>query len=166
MTLKYKKANLNINDIALYFIKKGISENRPMSNKKLQKLLYYSQAWSLVLNKKILFNDPIEAWVHGPAIRSIYKKYKEFGFNPIVSDALKNCKLNLDKETLELLDEVWRVYGQYDAQYLELLTHSEKPWQEARKNLEYNDISDQVISIDSMFNYYSVLKNAHSQKEA
>ncbi len=69
-------------NIAEYFLWKASNESRPVTNKKLQKLLYYAQAWSLVLRDKKLFDDKIEAWIHGPAIRKVYLGYKEFGFNP------------------------------------------------------------------------------------
>ena len=61
-----KKNQIRALDVALYFIKKGVDEKNPITNKKLQKLVYYSQAWSLVLNNEKLFNEKIEAWVHGP----------------------------------------------------------------------------------------------------
>jgi len=66
-----KPPKIDADLIADYFIYKGKEENKPITNKKLQKLLYYSQAWYLVFNKKPLFKDKIEAWVHGPAIRTI-----------------------------------------------------------------------------------------------
>ena len=40
----------------------------------LQKLVYYSQAWSLAWDGAPLFHDKIEAWRHGPVCRSIYKR--------------------------------------------------------------------------------------------
>ena len=58
--------------VADYFLYKANKEKKPITNKKLQKLVYYAQAWSLVLNNKKLFSEPIEAWVHGPAVRSLY----------------------------------------------------------------------------------------------
>lgn len=56
--------------IAKYFIWRASRDGKKVSNKKLQKLLYYAQAWYLVYNKKPLFNDDIEAWIHGPAVQS------------------------------------------------------------------------------------------------
>ena len=41
-----------------------------LTNLRLQKLLYYVQAWSLVLRKSAdFFQERIEAWVHGPVVR-------------------------------------------------------------------------------------------------
>ena len=138
-----------------YFI--SLSEKaskKDLTNKKLQKLLYYSQAWNLVLNNKPLFKEEFQAWVHGPAIPTVYKKYKNFGSKIIdIEISQKDCSA-LSASEKKLLNEIWRVYGKYDASYLELLTHSEEPWQKARNgNMPY-DASSTVISKQSMKEYY------------
>ena len=140
--------------LSKYFIFKNKEEKLGLSNKKLQKLLYYAQAWSLVLNDKPIFDDKIEAWVHGPAIPLVYFTFKDFGFKDI------NIKFNIKEldsiteEDKKILDEVWRVYGKFDAPYLEALSHNETPWQEARKGLLPHEISGNEISTESMQQYY------------
>ncbi|MDP3697934.1 MAG: DUF4065 domain-containing protein [Candidatus Taylorbacteria bacterium] len=137
-----------------YFISKNKKDGLGLSNKKLQKLLYYAQAWSLVLNDKKIFNDKIEAWVHGPAIPLVYLEFKKFGFNDIKMKVNENDLESLSEKDKKVLDEVWRVYGKFDADYLELLTHNETPWQEARKGLQQYDNSGNEISVDLMKKYY------------
>ena len=139
--------------VALYFIHLAHQSDEPITNKKLQKLVYYAQAWSLVVNDEKLFNDKIEAWVHGPAIPSLYSKFKSFEFNPIEIDTSKE-KFNFSKKQRQLLEKVWDVYGKYDAEYLEALSHSELPWQEARKELNVNESSTNTISLKTMRNFY------------
>ena len=157
----YKEIPVDL--IADYFIWKSKQEDEAITNKKLQKLLYYAQAWSVVINKHPLFKDKIEAWVHGPASRSVYFNFRNFGFQPIKKNVLKNDIEKINVKMRDFLDEIWRVYGKHDAQYLELLTHNEKPWQEARRGLEISESSDNEISIDAMKNYYlSLLKNGNS----
>lgn len=143
--------------ISNYFIRLGMINNRPISNKKLQKLVYYSQAWSLALYGEPLFQEDIQAWVHGPVIPSLYQKYKNYQFHPIVNDQLLKETPRLD--CAELLDEIWDIYGKYDSNYLELLTHRETPWRNARANLEPNENSDNTISLEDMKMYYSSLLN-------
>lgn len=143
-------------DIGRYFIYRSNQLGKPITNKKLQKLVYYSQAWSLVLNDKKLFNEKIEAWVHGPAIRSLYGVYKDFGFNPI-QENVELSSLKLTPKVKKLLNEIWRVYGNRDARYLELLTHSESPWREAREGLQSSENSENEITNKSMKTYYSQL---------
>ncbi len=152
--LLHSKKPIKVLDVGRYFIYLANKENKPITNKKLQKLVYYSQAWSLVLNNKKLFNEPIEAWVHGPAVRSLYVQYKQFGFEPI-QQKVKPASIKVSGKNKELLNAVWKVYGKMDAGYLEMLTHSEKPWQEAREGIQSSEGSSNEISLKTMKNYYS-----------
>lgn len=140
--------------IAEYFIKKSQAEGRVITNKKLQKLLYYAQAWSLVFNGKKIFDAPIEAWVHGPAIQEVYSAYKEFGFGNITSPVNENDFNILAPEERKVLEDVWKAYGKFDADYLEILTHNETPWQEARGGIAADESCSKEISTESMKAYY------------
>ncbi len=140
--------------VAEYFIDKANKENKVITNKKLQKLLYYAQVWSLVLNKEKLFSERIEAWVHGPAIPVVYRKFKAFEFNPIQLDT-SNISFEFSEKQLALLENIWSVYGKYDAQYLEALTHSELPWQEAREEVSASQPSNKVISLVTARKFYA-----------
>jgi uncharacterized phage-associated protein len=119
---------------------------------KLQKLLYYAQAWYLAFRNKPLFKESIEAWVHGPVVPQVYRKYKQYG-SCVLSDVVK--LINLEPDELEILDLVFKNYGPLDGKNLEDLTHSEKPWIKARSGLDDNQPSNRVISIGDMKNYYS-----------
>lgn len=133
-----------------------------ISNKKLQKLLYYVQAWTLVLYSKKAFDEDIEAWVHGPAIPNVYRVYKDFAFNPIPV-AMAASVNTMDDDVKSVVKDVLEVYGKYDADYLETLTHTEQPWQEARGNQKPFETSKSVISTSSMKAYYGQrLKEAKS----
>lgn len=142
--------------VANYFIKKAQEEQKELTNKKLQKLLYYSQAWNYTLTSKRLFDDDIEAWVHGPAIRKVYRRFSDFGWQDLAAKiSVSNTDLSdIDSDERDLLDKIWEVYGKYDANYLEMLTHSEKPWQEAREGLEPYQSSEKTITLTSMKRYY------------
>lgn len=141
-----------------YFIWKSNGENKPITNKKLQKLLYYAQAWNVTIRNKPLFEDKIEAWVHGPAVRSIYFAFKQFGFSPIQKEIKISRIEKIEEKDKTILDEVWKVYGKYDARYLELLTHNEIPWQEARQGAGVCESCSNEINLETMKKYYSSLK--------
>lgn len=151
MSNQYKPTN-----IAHYFILKSRKEDRPITHLKLQKLLYYAQAWSLAIRKQKIFNSDIEAWMHGPVVRSIYNFYKKYGFGNIV-EIIDESSITIDAETQKFLDEVYLVYGKYDGKILEKLTHSEKPWQKARDNAEIGMSTGNIITPESMTEYYSEL---------
>lgn len=141
--------------IADYFILRSKQDEKGISNKKLQKLLYYSQAWSLVLRNKPIFEDDIEAWVHGPAIKRVYLAFKEYGFDNITKEvSQEKIDSSLTDDEKRFLDSVWKVYGKYDAAYLETLSHSESPWQEAREDLADFESSTNTITHESMKTYY------------
>lgn len=143
--------------VADYLLSRCKKAGRLVSNKKLQKLVYYAQAWSLTLNKKPLFPEAIEAWVHGPAIMGLYLRFKPFGFGPIEYSPNEEAFSQLDRQTRALLDNVVKVYGTKDAEYLELLSHSEEPWKLAREGLLSSDSSSREISHKSMVEYYRKL---------
>ncbi len=142
-------------DVGRYFIYLANQDKKPITNKKLQKHVYYSQAWSLVLNNKKLFKEPIEAWVHGPAVRSLYGQYKNFGFNPI-QEKIDDSSIKVSGKDKQLLDDIWKIYGKLDAGYLEMLTHSEQPWQEARSGLQSHHSSENEITPKAMKSFYSM----------
>ena len=63
--------------VADYIIRSAHESGELITNLKLQKLVYYAQAWHLALFDEPLFDDPIEAWVHGPVVSSLYSKFPE-----------------------------------------------------------------------------------------
>jgi uncharacterized phage-associated protein len=58
-------------DVAKYIIEKQGS----MSTMKLQKLVCYAQAWSLVWDDTPIFEQKIEAWVGSPIIKELYDAF-------------------------------------------------------------------------------------------
>lgn len=117
-------------DVADYFLAHcGEESGDLISNLKIQKLSYYAQGFSLALLDKPLFDEKIEAWMHGPVIPVLYQAYNKYG-----SDALPAPRdLDMSKysaDETELLDEVYKVYGQFSAWKLRNMTHDEAPWQE------------------------------------
>jgi uncharacterized phage-associated protein len=138
-----------------YFIMQSRNAGQnDLTNKKLQKLLYYAQAWNLVLRKKELFKEDFEAWVHGPAIPVVYQAFRDCGASVITIDVEEKDLKNLSADEQGLLNEVWQVYGKYDASYLELLTHNEVPWLKARNGSMPYEASNAAISKKAMREYY------------
>ena len=121
---------------------------------KLQKLLYYSQAWSLVWDGRPMFSPKIEAWANGPVVRKVFKTYQgQFK----VSNALEGNKTALKPVERETVDAVLKFYGDKDGFYLSELTHRERPWMDARKGLAPGEKSDREITHAAMRDYYGSL---------
>lgn len=133
-----------------------------MTPKKLQKLVYYAYSWTLVMfNEKKdnlsvkLFEEELEAWVHGPVVRELYFEYNKYGYREISKTLLEQPKFEEDIESV--LEQVWSMYGAFNANQLESLTHNELPWQEARKGLGPLDSTDKKISDQTIYEYYGTL---------
>jgi uncharacterized phage-associated protein len=137
-------------DVAQYILQKqGV-----MSVMKLQKLVYYCQAWSLVWDEKPLFNENIEAWANGPVVRKLYNAHKgKFE----ISSLTKGNPDNLTPAERETIDAVLECYGDKTAQWLSDLTHLETPWSITREGLPPGTSCDKVISHACMHEYYSSL---------
>lgn len=137
-------------DVANWFLQK-----EEMTPKKLQKLCYYAQAWSLALKDSAIMDGvQFEAWVHGPVNYDLWQKCKGFGWNHIRQDYLKDVSKPIDREDEEILESVWETYGDLYGSQLEALTHTEDPWIKARGDLGAFDLSHENISYHDMKRYY------------
>lgn len=139
-------------DVAKYIL----SRTGPISAMKLQKLIYYSQAWSLAWDDLPLFESPIEAWANGPVCRELYEKHRG-NYRVDVDQFSSYSTENLSKDQLETIDAVLRAYGEKSAQWLSDQTHMERPWIDARADLAEGERGSSVISLDSMIEYYTSL---------
>lgn len=114
-----------------------------ITNLKLQKLLYFVQALSLLIFDKKAFPEKVLAWSYGPVVNEVYQKYKQNHANEITSEfPVKNISSGLYK----IIDEVVIYYGSIETNRLIDFTHEEEPW----KNTEIN----KEIDIDLIKNYF------------
>lgn len=143
-------------DVAKYLLYRSLEDGELVTPLKMQKLVYYAYVWTLVKNKKKLFEEKIEAWPSGPVVPSLYRELKDYGSSPIDEKYL-GVKNEAELEPLfskfprdvkATLDEVYEDYMTKTAFELVSLTHSEKPWVEARKGLSSIESSSRPISDD------------------
>lgn len=142
-------------DVADYFLSRCDEDSGDtISNLKLQKLVYYAQGFSLVLLDKPLFGEKIEAWMHGPVVPDLYRRFKQHGNSALpVPEQLDLAKYTEDE--IELLDEVYKVYGQFSAWKLRNMTHEETPWKENY----IEGVGGFEISADDMVEYFATRVN-------
>jgi uncharacterized phage-associated protein len=141
---------VNVLDAAAYILeKKG-----EMTAMKLQKLVYYSQAWSTVWDDEVLFDERIEAWANGPVCPVLYDKHKGVFKLAAISGGRPSRLSQKQKSTV---DVVLEYYGKKTAQYLSQLSHSEAPWKDARKGLSATERGCKVITPAAMVEYYGSL---------
>jgi uncharacterized phage-associated protein len=138
-------------DVAAYILEQA----GPMTAMKLQKLVYYSQAWSLVWDEAALFDARVEAWANGPVVPQLYDMHRgRFMLNPGEITGTPGDLLQRERETV---DGVLAVFGGKTAQELSDLTHQEAPWRDARIGLGAGERGGNEITIAAMHEFYSGL---------
>lgn len=139
-------------DVAAWFLNAVDPEaGDSITNLKLQKLVYYAQAWAVTLLGSRLFDEPIEAWAHGPVVDVVYQEYKAHGFDSLPPSQRKPVFTPRERVILE---DVLAVYGEHSATFLEALTHAEQPWQTVWSDRRRTDRSRREIPIERMREFY------------
>jgi len=148
----------DLHDVADYLIIKCTEGGVSLNLLKLQKLLYYCQAWNLALGRGRLFEGGFQAWVHGPVNRSLYDRFSltKSLYSPVCS---RDVRQDFDGNRIiapekELIDAVLNVYGGYTGDQLESMTHNEEPWILARGGISPMDRCETTISEDVMGTFY------------
>lgn len=143
-------------DLSQYILNCFNNKSESINQLKLQKLVYYIDAWHYVLLEKPLIHENFEAWMHGPVVRELWNHYRgESVLNAPISSDIYNCNLDVSKEQLEVINDVLDEYGDKTPYYLECLTHEETPWIVARKGYAPSDRCTEIISKEIMKEYYS-----------
>ena len=151
-------ANLNTvataHDVAAYIVDKQVSNTHSgIPAMKLQKLVYYAQAWSLVWDDNPLFSDRIGAWANGPVVPDLYESlYGQF----MIVDVKGNPNVFTDIER-DTIDSVLKYYGDKSSQWLTDLVRNEEPWLNARRGVAIGERGDRVISLAAIAEYYGSL---------
>lgn len=127
-----------------------------MTAMKLQKLVYYSQAWNLVWEEEPLFPEEFEAWANGPVLAPLYARHRGT-FKVDQSILPDGSSARLSDRQRDNISKVLGFYGAQNAQWLSNLTHQETPWLAARQGVEPGAPANTVISKASIHEYYSSL---------
>lgn len=122
-----------LNSVADYLLCFAQKHGDVMTPLKLQKMVFYADAWYMALNNgDELIPEQFEAWVHGPVARDLYSRFADYKWQPITTKI--KCPV-LPDEVTKHLDEIYQVFGGYTAYQLEQMTHQEKPWLMAREGV-------------------------------
>lgn len=122
------------------------------SRLKLLKLLYYIQGYHLAMFDTPLFNDKMEAWLHGPVVPSVYQWAKNLTDEKMQDEAMNDEQvgaLNLHPQQTKLISEVLNIYNKYSAYGLRDKTHTEMPWLSVYEKDKNNEITQ-----DSLKNFF------------
>lgn len=139
-------------DVAKYILQK----TGTITTMKLQKLVYYCQAWSLGWDGVPLFDDEFEAWANGPVSPDLFAKHR--GRFVVDSSFLSDIPdYDFESDAIETMDSVLEFYGDKEPQWLSELSHKEAPWKEARVGIPIGVSCSNIITKDSMQQYYGGL---------
>lgn len=151
-------AACNANDVANYLINFAREHGDYLTPLKLQKLMFYADAWHMVMNDgQELIPDPFEAWIHGPVVKSTYQRFNHYRWNPISEELPAPM---LAAQTVDFLDEVYKVFGGFSGYELEQLTHQEEPWRAARGKLPADAPCTEIIDKDLTRRFYTQMSVA------
>lgn len=126
-----------------------------MSAMKLQKLVYYCQAWSLVWDERPIFREKIKAWANGPVVPQLYQAHK--GRFLVESRHIEGDTDALGAKARATAKGVLKFYGDKTGQWLSEVTHRETPWLEARRGLKSDERGSKEITHAAMGEYYGGL---------
>jgi uncharacterized phage-associated protein len=141
----------SVDDVAAYILRR----NGQLSAMKLEKLVNYCQAWSLVWDDAPLFGESIEAWANGPVCPELWDRHR--GQFQLSAPWRWGVPDRLSDEQTATVEAVLDYYGDRSAQWLSDLTHAERPWAEARMGLSPGTRGKRVITHASMADYYAGL---------
>ena len=130
------------NRIADYLLTESRERGELLTPLKLQKLIFYSDAWHLALYDQEITPERFQAWVHGPVAVSQYHRFKEFQWRPITADL---DRPEFDERTANHLNEIIDVFGSESGTALEIMTHQERPWLQARGGIPDTEPSNAEI---------------------
>ena len=161
--------------IANYLLDKADSINLPLTQISLQKTVFYSHGWYLVLREKPLINDEIEAWTYGPVIRSLRENFRIFGrarivdkrayFYDPITDETRFEAYDIAVGDREFLDRMLSFYGKMDPSILIKMTHREgSPWDKVMSAADHANLG-RVIPNPDIAKYFERLLRRIPQNE-
>lgn len=155
-------------DVSRYIINYCNDKNKNISNLKLQKILYFIQAYFLLAKNEPCFKEEIEAWQYGPVAPEAYHEFKCYASGPIPkidtytklsisTDPKKHFEFNqlkfnpdiISKDDQILINKVVDKFIDLSTSRLVEITHKQSPWLNAFKS------SSNIISNNSIKEFFS-----------
>jgi uncharacterized phage-associated protein len=152
---------LSANDVASVILARS---GTWMDAMRLQKLLYYVQAWHLAVTDEPLFHEQIKAWKDGPVVPQVWHERKDKATRRAADQQVEG--IELDETTSDLIDLVLASYGTMAGEELSALTHVELPWLEARGDLPEDAACREPIDPPTMARYYRAHRKLGGRKAA
>ena len=125
--------------IGNFFLDLAQSRGRDLTILSLLKLIYFAHGWHLATRESPLISNRVEAWKHGPVIRTVYESFPGVQDRPIstratLRDFTKGVSVVASTEAVSadqasLISWIYEKYGALSAYELSRLTHAPgTPW--------------------------------------
>ncbi|MDY6148973.1 MAG: DUF4065 domain-containing protein [Porphyromonas sp.] len=132
----------SVGDIAKYIISYSYAINKPVSNLKLQKLLYFVQGESYERNGQPLFEEDMYAWQFGPVVPLVYYEYCNYVSMPI----LEKYDVSIDEESKDIIESVIDEHKDNSVWLLVNMTHEKgSPWEKTYVSSVERKIDKQLL---------------------
>jgi len=148
----------DVNDVAAAVLDE--LDHGTVTTMKMQKLVYFCQAWSLGRTGGPLFDEPIEAWTNGPVVRRLFAQHRNKKHISIWDQGAAD---RLTSNERAIVRQVVATYGAMSPESLVEITHRDRPWADARAGLDPSAKSDVEISQSSMASFYGALPAAPAE---
>lgn len=137
-------------DVADELLRLADRDRSGLSHLKLQKLVYYAQAFHLGCEGEPLFGEPIRAWRYGPVSPHLWRRHQHRrGDIPPPDAPSGDVFTDRQRDVIELVHERFRELSRFD---LVRRTQDEEPWRQAWERA--GDGGDDAIAHERMRLYY------------
>lgn len=139
-------------DVAAFIL----DEYGTMTTMKLQKLAYYSQAYSLSRDGAPLFEEDFQAWMNGPVAPELYREHRgRFLIRRGDLDRAVEGHAPLSDSEKRLVRTACAGISDLSGRQLSEKTHNEAPWRDARRGYAPSEPCTVVIPKEVIRKYYA-----------
>jgi len=150
-------------DMAAWFINRVDRDaGEAMTHLKVQKLLYFAQAYFLANFHKPLFEEDFEAWAHGPVLPTVFRTYAGNSWEALPKS---EDEPEVPENVVSYLELVYQEFARFGAKELERMSHEHAPWIRARGGLPPEARCNEIIPKEHMEEFYGArIKKAKRKK--
>lgn len=133
--------------VANCFLALAKEDNIPLTNLKIQKLIYFANGVYLAATGVPLVDEPFQAWSYGPVLLKLYSLLRVFRNSPITIERLPTTEtIDTGSQAYAIIIGVWDRLKKYTAWQLVELTHQDgSPWHKAVNKGRFAIIDNQDL---------------------
>lgn len=111
----------------------------PLTNLRLQKILYYMTLVFLAYMKEPCFSNKMEAWDLGPTVPKAYRTYAKYGAGEIPGERTLAMEV-ISPEHRKAMNELMDALDAYTTDQLIMISKSHSPWKKNYVNYDTHEI--------------------------